>query len=207
MDDTIRCYYCDCSSEVFGDIIKHAVNNHENNTLKAKLESTTETYTRNFGIIPREELEKGKVIIPNEDTRTVKISRLIQTPTPVVKVSKKLKKQVTSTPKRLDFEIEANEILMAEKIQNMSIEDIEPLEPMCDETDSLIDEIQTLLPSVIETVRKENQEDMYLKFNRLLAENKLPVTNIAYLLFKDIVEWYSLDHSTSMRYSPEVKKF
>ena len=85
MDDTIRCYYCDCSSG-FGDIIKHAVNNHENNTLKVKLESTTETYTRNFGIIPREELKKGKVIIPNEDTRTVKISRLIQTPSPVVKV-------------------------------------------------------------------------------------------------------------------------
>ena len=71
----------------------------------------------------------------------------------------------------------------------------------------MIDEIQNLLPSVIETVRKENQEDMCLKFNHLLAENKLPLTNIASLLFKDIVEWYSLDQSTSMRYSPEVKKF
>ena len=147
------------------------------------------------------------MIIPNDETRTIKILRLLQTPSPMVKLSKKPKTHVTSTPKRIDFEIKANEILVAEKIETLPIDNTEPLELMCDETESLIDEIQNLLPSVIETVRKENKEDMYLKFNHLLAENKLPLTYIAYLLFKDIVEWYSLDQSTSMRYSPEVKKF
>ena len=70
------------------------------------------------------------MIIPNDKTRTIKISILLQTPSLMVKLSKKPKTHVTSTPKRLDFEIKANKNLVAEKIENLSIDDTEPLELM-----------------------------------------------------------------------------
>ncbi|CAG2226539.1 unnamed protein product [Mytilus edulis] len=68
-------------------------------------------------------------------------------------------------------------------------------------------ELYELLPSVIQTLKNEGEMDSYVKFNRLLAGNKLPLKNIAFLLFKDVVSWYSLDDSHKMRYSPEVKQF
>ena len=75
------------------------------------------------------------------------------------------------------------------------------------DTDDLLREITGLLPSVIEVLRDENKLDMYLKFQHLLAEIKLPLDNIAFLLFQDIIEWYSLEQTGCMRYSPEVKQF
>ncbi|CAG2201473.1 unnamed protein product [Mytilus edulis] len=68
-------------------------------------------------------------------------------------------------------------------------------------------ELYELLPSVIQALTNEGEMDSYVKFNRFLAGNKLPLKNIAFLLFKDVVSWYSLDDSHKMRYSPEVKQF
>ena len=45
MDSTIKCYYCDTSSRVFGDVIKHSIDKHENQTLQVKLESATDKFT------------------------------------------------------------------------------------------------------------------------------------------------------------------
>ena len=90
METTFKCYYCDSHSVIFGDI-NHSIDIHESEILKIRIESTTETYTRKFTINPKEEHGKGKVIIPNDETRTIKISKLLQTPSPMVKLSKNLK--------------------------------------------------------------------------------------------------------------------
>ena len=74
LDSTIKCYYCDTSSRVFSDVIKHSIDKHENQTLQVKIESATEKITRNFTIKPRGMHESGKVIIPNDDSWTVKVS-------------------------------------------------------------------------------------------------------------------------------------
>ena len=68
MDSTIKCYYCDTSSSVFGDVIKHSIDKHENQTFQVKIESATEKFTRNFTIKPRDMHERGKVIIPYYDS-------------------------------------------------------------------------------------------------------------------------------------------
>ncbi|CAC5400792.1 unnamed protein product [Mytilus coruscus] len=68
-------------------------------------------------------------------------------------------------------------------------------------------ELYELLPAVIQTLKNEGKMDSYVRFNRLLAGNKLPLKSIAFLLFKDVVSWYSLDDSHKMRYSPKVKQF
>ena len=56
----------------------------------------------------------------------------------------------------------------------------------------------------METLKTEGQVETYIAFNRLVAEKTFPMSNIAYLLFLDIVNWFS---STHMRYSDEIKRF
>ena len=85
MDSTIKCYYCDTSSMVFGDVIKHSIDRHESQMLHVKIESATEKFIRNFTIKPRDMHERGKMIIPNDDSWTVKVYRSLQTPSPLVK--------------------------------------------------------------------------------------------------------------------------
>ena len=48
---------------------------------------------------------------------------------------------------------------------------------------------------------------MWLKFNKLLAKNNFPTNNIAYLLFSDIVNFFSLDSPYSIQYHSETKQF
>ena len=65
-----------------------------------------------------------------------------------------------------------------------------------------------MLPGVLDTLKKCDKIDEYVAFHRLLEDKKFPVTNIAFLLFLDVVRWLSLDKSTTfMRYSDEVKLF
>lgn len=40
-------------------------------------------------------------------------------------------------------------------------------------------------PKVVETLQKYEQEIMFLKFNRLINDKKLPMKNIAFLLILD----------------------
>ena len=46
-----------------------------------------------------------------------------------------------------------------------------------------------------------------LKYTRLLSKGTMPATNICYLLFLDLVEWYSTDSTSNMRYRAETVKF
>ena len=56
------------------------------------------------------------------------------------------------------------------------------------ETDiETIEDIIQKIPFVLDELKSENQTDVYVKFTTLLAERKLPLSNIAYLLFVDVV--------------------
>ena len=47
-----------------------------------------------------------------------------------------------------------------------------------------------MLPQVLGSLKTAGQLSTQMKFNQLLADNKIPMTNIAYLLFPDVVEWH-----------------
>lgn len=79
-------------------------------------------------------------------------------------------------------------------------------EQECEDSD-LLTELKQLLPDVLRTLKNEGQLDMYMKLNKLLSKDKLPLSNVAFLLFKDVVEWYSIDDTRQMRYSAEVRQF
>ena len=64
-----------------------------------------------------------------------------------------------------------------------------------------------LLPKVLKSLEDVGQKESFLKFMRLLASGTFPLHNICYLLFLDIVEWFSCDSTTHMRYGHETVKF
>ena len=131
-------------------------------------------------------------------------------------VSKRLK--FTSTPikysqsKRLcsgkpnedeDQCIEDIEQELSREFSDMSIEEIN--EDTEDTSD--ISYLVSLIPDVLANLATNNQKDTFIKFNKMVAEGTFPMTNIAYLLFLDIVEWFSTESTTQMRYSDETKKY
>ena len=86
-------------------------------------------------------------------------------------------------------------------ILNMSIAE------MPEETAGEIKESNNLVPKVLENLKTKGQVETYIAFNRLVAENSFPLTNIPYLMFLDIVNWFTTETTTQMRYTDEVKRF
>jgi hypothetical protein len=63
-----------------------------------------------------------------------------------------------------------------------------------------------LLPKILKSLEDAGQKESFLKFMGLLASGTFPLHNICYLLFLDIVEWFSCDSTTHMRYGHETVK-
>ncbi|VDI16343.1 Hypothetical predicted protein [Mytilus galloprovincialis] len=218
-NEIFKCIYCQLTTRDFGEIIDHNIINHGDVLLKIRivntLQTATQERTKNYNIISNEILRNGKIIIPNKETMTIKLSRLPEENDPFLHFQEN-KKSKMELPLETDISERATEFLF-KQIQDLPI----PQSDLQDEQEENVmethgehfldtdnsTELYELLPSVIQTLKNEGEMDSYVKFNRLLAGNKLPLKNIAFLLFKDVVSWYSLDDSHKMRYSPEVKQF
>jgi hypothetical protein len=64
-----------------------------------------------------------------------------------------------------------------------------------------------LLLKVLKSLEDVGQKESFLKCMGLLASGTFPLHNICYPLFVDIVEWFSCDSATHMRYGHETVKF
>ncbi|CAH1798622.1 unnamed protein product [Owenia fusiformis] len=72
----------------------------------------------------------------------------------------------------------------------------------------MYDEINKLLPEVIANLAREGVLTSVYKFIKLVADGEFPIENMAFLCFLDVVEWYSHDSTTRMRYKyPSTTKF
>ena len=77
-----------------------------------------------------------------------------------------------------------------------------------EKNNTLLRQLERLLPCVVDALQNAGRLHEYLAFNRLLAEGRFPLDNIAFLLFLDVVRWYDLEkNTTAMRYNPDVKLF
>ena len=67
--------------------------------------------------------------------------------------------------------------------------------PQCD-SESI--EINGMIDLLLKVLKEEDvgQKESFLKFMVLLASGTFPLHNICYLLFLDIVEWFSCDSTT-----------
>jgi hypothetical protein len=69
-----------------------------------------------------------------------------------------------------------------------------------------INDLIDLLLKVLKSLKDIGQQESFLKFMGLLASGTFPLHSICYLLFLDIVEWFSCDSTTHMRYGHETVK-
>ena len=67
--------------------------------------------------------------------------------------------------------------------------------------------VQNLLPRVLQELGRVGKSDTFVKFLELVNERKFPLNNIAFSLFCDVVSWYSLSDTRSMRYSEDTIQF
>ncbi|VDI71523.1 Hypothetical predicted protein [Mytilus galloprovincialis] len=71
----------------------------------------------------------------------------------------------------------------------------------------VLERLSSILPKVISNLRDVGELNSFVQFNELLASGSFPFENIAYRLFCDVVQWYTLSNTSSMRYSELVKRF
>jgi hypothetical protein len=57
---------------------------------------------------------------------------------------------------------------------------------------SALEELEYLLPKVVQTLIESGHIDTYIKFNELLANDQMPMRNICCLHFLDLIEWFSV---------------
>ena len=186
--EVFKCYYCPYKTNSFEEIIDHCSILHEDELLKYRtlilddltgiLQYQTKTHE---GVVPRKIKECGKSLCLSGSYRLI------------VKDDQISKKKKLNTP-----------------IKSAENKYIERSDETADELENLstYDEIQFLLPKVIKNLEESGQLDSYIKYNELLASGRLPSNNICYLLFLDIVEWFSSENTSQMRYKfPETVKF
>lgn len=69
------------------------------------------------------------------------------------------------------------------------------------------DTIMRMLPLVLSSMREHGLYEVWKKFHEMVAAGSFPMKNIAYLLFLDVVRWYSSESTTTMRYDDVVSRF
>ena len=65
----------------------------------------------------------------------------------------------------------------------------------------------SLFTQLLPLLSANGQLPQWIRFNKLLAHQNFPTNNIAYLLFLDIVDFFSSDTAFSMRYNDQTKQF
>jgi hypothetical protein len=75
-----------------------------------------------------------------------------------------------------------------------------------EDDDHTLSQLVSLLPTVMSALTEAGHGDIFMTCCDLTASRRLPLDNIAVLLFNDVVQWFTLDNSSQMRYSDVVKK-
>ncbi|KAK3107914.1 hypothetical protein FSP39_025021 [Pinctada imbricata] len=202
---TYRCQYCKKSTEQFKPIIEHLISDHDDKEMKFLKQFRSAIRTNNFRIIPKQCQNEGRsiTILSEEDKIHVSRKTIFIPESPLKKIQKEDVNAASTNSLSAEYQqysAESDEIEHADEIDDDVMSDSA-------ENDNDMEEMISLLPIVMEELKKANKLEEYISFHRLVSESKFPLQNIAYLLFNDVVRWFSLEQSSHMRYSNEVKLF
>ena len=167
----LQCYYCEGEKTVFTDIIQHLLEHHPQEQIRFKRHENNKIKSISYKVIPDLCREQGRVITLNEAEQKLHVSK----PNTLPKDSpfKKLTK------------IESNQHDQSTQgcvsREDSGCCDEPDISEEVDGHDDIYEELVSLLPGVLDTLRACNKLDEYLAFNRLLNDKKFPVTNIAFL--------------------------
>lgn len=104
--DEYSCIYCDFRSQLFCSTIEHMVTSHPDKNLKLRVRNETEKgvrfHSKNFNVIANELKKQKKYIVPLEEHKKIKISRIPEA-SPIRKCQ-----TMGTDQERKDFECETN---------------------------------------------------------------------------------------------------
>lgn len=185
------CIYCkQIYNSTFSEIVTHLIEFHPEETLKFSIKEENNTRVNNFKIIPEICRQQGRTISINESSNTIHISRCnnFVKDSPCGKVTKSSDNDVVANVEAVNETGEADLYL--------------------DDKDNEHSEIISLLPSVVEQLKKAGKLTEFILFHKLIKDRAFPLDNIAFLLFLDVVRWFGTgDGIHNMRYSNEIKLF
>lgn len=179
---TVICGYCPEEAS-FQDIIKHLFYEHPNDTMKFRERKLCEKEGKSLLVsnlidfVPNN-ISYEQLKVVNE-TRTV-IFKLTPSKSPA--------------PKRMLHEKSKKCLFESHDISSKH-----------DDPD--FEKLMSLLPDVMTYLKDNNKLDMFLNFMTVLHNKSLPLDNIAFLLFMDVVKFYSCNTTRKMKYNPVCKKF
>ena len=70
-----------------------------------------------------------------------------------------------------------------------------------------LDEVVQLLSDVIKELKKVGLANIIIYFFRLVSNGKFPMQNISFLLWTEVVQWFNLENTSSVRYMEKTNKF
>jgi hypothetical protein len=107
--------------------------------------------------------------------------------------------------RKLDLENDQNN--MEENISNdlFDLDNISTIQEEVEDSEYM-SSILSILPDVLNELSMVHKKDYFIKLLESIKEGKLPLNNIAFELFLDVVNWFSNDDTRAMRYSPSTLK-
>ena len=199
-----KCFYCMHKYIKFEDIATHHAENHSSEKLKIwrKTENENSYRIRNYhSYIPDTIVESNQTVHINDENITI-CSKSESTPNKAIKkklsdyspgvISRKEDNQhnenvpVKPSAKRSLFEGTDSEL------KSFGSDDIKV------DNDCIDKEVLEILPVVLEILKAAGKYEAFKKFMTLVANATFPLDNIAFLLFLDIVTWFSKSNSSKM---------
>lgn len=159
---TYVCIYCQENLPSFSEILTHVIESHSEQTLKFSQKDGANINVKNFKIIPEICRQQGRSITVNKTRETIHISRCntVAKDSPCDKVSKP-----TDHDSFDDFEVDKNEDLSL----------------LVDDKDEEYTEIVSLIPTVIDELKRAGKLTEYISFHKLVSDGKFPLDNLAFL--------------------------
>ena len=209
------CGYCAAKAVDLESMVQHLISLHTDKTLKYRvlvLDSTTGTFgyqaKLHKGIIPSELEVSNKTVVVNENRIIIQRNEKRKKLNTPIKPSIVRRGLFGSDP-FVDMEPQSEEVHNTENetyISTAAEEEISEFMPLRD--DGFEEQLINLMPSVVETLKDSGHIESFVKFCNLLGNKDFPLDNICFLLFLDVVHWFSSETSAEMRFKfPETVKF
>lgn len=217
------CSYCNRHFTTFTACVGHCVNEHNESQLKLKrgcLDPKTGLFKYKqlvFSITPSDITLSGHIIVPIEKTHDIYLSLTV--PKPPNDASREsencvdVPKQCTSSMQKGDNG--------APPIHSGLLDDHDcPKAPTSGPTDKAdedagddinfvlsVQEFKTLTPRALDRLRDSGHLQSFCSLWEMIANGVFPLDNIAFKLFMDVVNWYHVGNTSTMRYSDITKMF
>ena len=217
--EVVLCGYCSYEDN-FEETVNHVCEKHASEKIKYREKVLCASsgkmvlVSKVINLAPQD-IDYEKLHI-NSTSKTLTLMNISPVKSPAAKrLSLDKEREVSHQPrtlfveKNLELDTENHASLQDHCSQLLSMEETSSFDSSSEEPRNIgrKEELIKLLPDVISYLVDNNQYGNFLNFAKLLAHRKLPLDNISYNLFMDVVNFYSCKTTQLMRYNPVSKSF